>query len=721
MQTGETTGGVILRDMLATAWLSMATGLLAGCLLVGVVLLLVPAAQAMPIEPGVRIPPMKVDEVKRGSLLLKLANGGSSVGAPLLKTGVEMNISGLSARVKVSQRFVNPGEHWAEGIYIFPLPENAAVDRMRLRIGDRLIEGEIRERERAEQIYRQAQQEGKKASLLSQGRPNIFTTAVANIAPGEEVRVEIEYQQELVYDQGRFSIRFPLVVAPRYIPGAPVGSEEIGSFQGSGWAANSVSVPDASQITPPVVAVEEGPVNPVSIQVRLDAGLPLARIESRYHPVESTVDTAGVHHVRLQGGHVPADRDFELVWVPESGAAPHAALFTEHWQGEEYALLMVMPPPVSPAQGASVPREVIFVIDTSGSMHGESIQQARKALVLALGRLGPDDCFNIIQFNHQTRALFRGAVQADPQAVAQAIRYVEALEADGGTEMLPALQRALRADGESGLLRQVVFLTDGSVGNEEELFSVIQRRLGGSRLFTVGIGSAPNSFFMTRAAEFGRGTFTYIGKVSEVQERMEGLFAKLASPVLTDIAIDLPEDAGVEVWPQRIPDLYRGEPVVVALRSPGPLVEVVISGETAGRPWRQRVKISGGSTESGLHLLWARRKIADLMNQRSRGRPEEEVRTEVVDLALHHRLVSRYTSLVAVEKRVTRPAGEDLQTRPLPVNLPHGWSADKVFGQLPRTASPAPLNLLIGLCFLLLAAVSLWIARRGGAIGRIKA
>jgi Ca-activated chloride channel family protein len=624
----------------------------------------------------------------------------------MLKTDVKMDVSGMLARVSVHQRFKNIGKDWAEGIYVFPLPEDAAVDRMRLRIGERIIQGEIKEKAEARRTYEKAKREGKKASLLRQERPNIFTTAVANIGPDEEVVVEIEYQQNLRYDQGQFKIRFPLVVGPRYIPGNPVMQDEVKGFQATGWANDTDQVPDASKITPPVLDLSHGKINLVSIKINLNAGFPLSQLNSSYHKIDQTKDKQGVHHVNLSDGNVPADRDFELTWQPVSGHIPQAAMFKQGWSGEDYALIMVMPPAKSAS--ARIPREVVFVIDTSGSMHGHSIDQAREALQLALKRLQPEDRFNVIQFNSDTHALFGNAVPATTDNINHALNYVGGLHADGGTEMLSALRMALRDKAPEGMLRQVIFLTDGSVGNEEKLFRTIQQKLGSSRLFTVGIGSAPNSFFMTRAAQFGRGTFTYIGEIGEVKQKMATLFSKLESPVLRDVKVNLKDGDKVEIWPKRIPDLYLGEPLLLALRMEQPLSELELSGMLGSQNWSRKIGLKGGANSSGVHLLWARRKIADLMDQKARGRDEGEIRKAVLDVALNHKLVSKYTSLVAVDKTPIRPVSQALHKKQIPTNLPHGWKARKVFGSMPQSATPAPLNLLLGLLGVLFGGLLRW-------------
>ncbi len=344
-------------------------------------------------------------------------------------------------------------------------------------------------------------------------------------------------------------------------------------------------------------------------------------------------------------------------------------------------------------------REVILVVDVSGSMEGDSIVQARAALQLAISRLSEKDSFNIIRFNHEASALFGAPVPADVTHRNRALNWVQGLRADGGTEMIRAMQLALDGQVHPGRLRQVVFLTDGDVGNEAALFTVIQNKLGDSRLFTVGIGSAPNSYFMTRAAEYGRGGFTYIGNVDEVRERMQALFLKLESPVLTGITLDWGQQH-IEQWPAIVPDLYVGEPIMVSVRSEQPLKGVNVSGKADDEIWQQQLKLTSNEDRPGVHVLWARRYIHQLMGQMMAG-DGDRVRKAIEQVALTHHLVSRYTSLVAVDKTPVRPVDATLDRQDVPVELPRGWVADAVFGRLPQTATPAGLYLLLGLAGLL--------------------
>ena len=444
------------------------------------------------------------DDAPRGGLLLRSAPDAPPVPAPLLATDVRISVSGIVARATVRQRFHNPTAVWQEGVYVFPLPENAAVDHLEMRTGERVIEGVIRERAAARAEYEQAKAEGRKASLIEEQRPNVFTTRVAHLGPGEDIDITLEYQQTLRFDAGTFRLRFPMVVAPRYIPGSVVAA----ATAGTGWAEATDEVPDAAEITPPVVPPAMGRINPVTLAVDLNPGFALARLESPTHAITVGETADGRHRVELASAVVAASRDFELAWTPDVGSAPGAALFTEVRDGGVYALLMVNPPQAESGTPRA-PREVVFVIDTSGSMEGTSIVQAREALQLALERLQPGDRFDVIEFNSSARALFGSPLPAEPATVARARAFVAGLKARGGTEMRAALELALKPGRSPGFVRQVVFLTDGAVGNESALFTLIRDRLGDRRLFTVGIGSAPNSHFMTKAAQFGRGSFTY--------------------------------------------------------------------------------------------------------------------------------------------------------------------------------------------------------------------
>ena len=678
-----------LREFVRLAAEATAVGIFASLALLVAALFIATAEAATPDAPST------------GTLLLRA--GDSSIPAPLVATDVRISVSGIVARTHVSQRFMNPGDDWREGVYVFPLPESSAVDHLQVRIGERRIAGQIRARAQARNAYEQAKQEGRKAALVEQERANLFTTSVAPIGPSEEIVVEIEYQQTLRYDSGLFSIRFPMAITPRYIAGSP-GEQAPG---GTGTAQDTDAVPDASRITPPVLHPDHGKVLPVTLRVDLDAGFALTSVRSRYHDVKIREGVDGRYALELDGV-VPADRDFELEWQPDVGRGPGAAVFTEARDGKTYALLMMLPDTGDVVQ-KRLRREVTYVIDTSGSMAGTSIVQAKAALLYALDRLAPGERFNIIEFNSRSRPLFDVPMPVDPATLGRARSFVTGLRADGGTEMRQALALALAPPRTEGFVRQVVFLTDGAVGNESELFSLIRERLDDRRLFTVGIGSAPNSHFMTKAAQFGRGTFTYIGDAREVQERMAALFRKLESPVLTDVAIDWP--AGTDAWPKVIPDLYAGEPIVITAALGGVDRDVSLRARHGDKPWHATLPLAGNGTASGVGALWARAKIEALADAQIAGANADDVRAEIVRVALAHHLVSKHTSLVAVDVTPTTPAGVAAVKTAIPGNLPTGQEFEAIFRGLPQTATSASRDLLFAIVALLAALAVLGVTR----------
>ncbi len=658
-------------------------------------------------------------DARTGTLLFRTGEGAFAP-APKVETEVTIHVTGIVARTRVAQTFHNPGGDPVEGLYVFPLPENAAVDRLRLRIGERVIEGQVREKEEARRAYVQAKSEGRKAALVEQQRPNLFTNAVANIGPGEYVRVLIEYQQTLSLVGDEYRLRFPLAVTPRYhpagntIPDDPKTAEPIAALL-QGTAAGELLADPV--LHPHYVPAGPGGPNPVAIAVVIDFPTPLARVTSSYHEALVEKDSATRTVLYLQKEQEEADRDFELVWSPLAGASPQAAVFTESRGGTDYSLLMVMPPQPTAAEKAAqapIPRETVFVIDTSGSMQGTSIQQAKQALATGLSTLTPRDRFNVVEFNSSTRPMWPAALPATVENVRHAQAWVAKLRADGGTEMAGALAFALDGRDTPGYLRQVIFMTDGAVGNEDQLFRLIAQRLGATRLFTVGIGSAPNSHFMTKAAQFGRGTFTYIGDLREVQEKMAGLFARIESPVLKDVEIRWPDGTPVETFPPRVPDLYLGEPIVIAAAHASARGTIVVSGLRGNQPWSVALTPSPSPEPTGVGALWARAKIASLLDELRLGADESAIRPAVVKVALEHHLVSRYTSLVAVDVTHTVPAGPS-RTALVKASAPHGMVA----GQLPQTDTESTLQILLGLLALAAAGMVALVGRfipAGGAV-----
>jgi len=648
--------------------------------------------------------PVRLDQVGTAEMLVKTARPGLYLPVPAVKTAISLQVRGIVARGTVHQTFENTSNHCIEAIYAFPLPENAAVDTLTMIVGNHTIEGVVKERAEAQKTYEQAKVEGKQASLLEQQRPNLFTVSISALPSGETAEIEIGYEQVLTYDSGTFSLRFPLAVGPRYQP-----SPGVTATSTSGATAAQPATFDPATLPPMDHQRTRADRNPVTIEVDLDAGIALQRIESPSHAIDTVMLSATHHRVTLHEARVASDRDFQLDWSPRLGAEPKAAVFSETVGGKRYLLSILFPPNLAAQPAAVIPRETVFIIDTSGSMGGPSIEQARQALLMAIDRLRPSDSFNIIEFNSTASRLFPRSRHADRDAVAEAREWVKKLQSTGGTEMMPALALALEnANAQTGLLRQVVFMTDGQVSNEQQLFDYLRTNLGNSRLFTVGIGAAPNSYFMRHAARFGRGTFTYIGNLSEVQQKMQTLFAKLESPTLSNVQVTV-AGSGAESYPQRTPDLYAGEPVVVLTRADA-ATSVALRGDAGRERWNAQVDASPGadSKQAGIAKLWARQKIEALSDSLGAGATAEQVRSGTLAVALEHHLVSDTTSLVAVD---TTPAGTQSRSctpELVPLNLPAGWGGEDQ-GSLPQGGTSARLLILFGLLLLASAVV----VRRG--------
>lgn len=617
---------------------------------------------------------------RSAALWLQSGAHGDRQPAMLLETDVDIEVSGMLAYTLVSQRFVNTTEDWVEGQYLFPLPDDSAVESLRIQIADRLIEGDIQERGQARETYRAARAEGRAAGLVEQQRGNVFTTRVANIAPGETVDIQIGFRQSVQFRHGRFSLVFPTTVAPRFahvIEGGPI-------------------------VSSPVQAPSQERANSLSLRVELRPGMELAALESSHHLVET--DFNGDHWlITLADDKGQVGKDFELVWMPDQTRPIHSAVFQQHLGGLDHVLLMMVPP--QDFSSDRTPREQILIIDTSGSMRGDPMEQARRSLVFALERLRPGDRFNVIEFNHQTRALFDQPVAATNANIHRASRFVERLQAGGGTVMGPSLDMAMGYPESAGHIRQILFITDGLIHNEDEVSAQVRREIGNSRLFNVGIGHGVNSQFLTDLSRYGRGTYTRIAELDQITSRMGELIVQLSTPVLHDIELHWPGEA--EVHPGRIPDLYTGEPLMVSARGEHLLGDVLVTGLSDGRPWQQLIPMESFQLAGGVAAHWARDGIRSRLDQRFNGAEPAQVREDVLNLALEYQLLSPFTSLVAVDRTPRRSRQAALQRHDLPTDLSHGREMAGVGGQVMMRAMPATdagseLSLLRGALALLL-------------------
>jgi len=622
-----------------------------------------------------------------GSLLARGADGEPLGLCPLVHTDVKGEISGILSRVTVRQDFLNSFKDPIEAVYTFPLPHNAVVDDMMIHVGSRTIRGVIKRREEARAAYEHARAQGKLAALLDQERPNIFSQQVANILPGQNVEVTISYVETLKYENGGYRFVFPMAVGPRYIPGQPIGKE------GGGWAPDTNRVPDASRITPIVTPKGIRAGHDISIEVSIDSGVPLTNLRSTQHEI---VALQGNNHsalVRLADRAVIPNKDFILSY-DVAGATMQDGLVA-HRLSEDGYFMLILQPPLRVAAEQVVPKELVFVLDSSGSMQGFPIEKAKETMKLALDGLYPHDTFNLITFSGDTRILFPQPVPATPANLAGAQAFLVSTSGSGGTEMMRAVRAALEPSDAQGRVRIVCFMTDGLVGNDMEILSEIQRHPN-ARVFAFGIGSSPNRFLLDRMVEEGRGAAEYVTLVDDAAAATRRFHERIRNPLLTDISLDWSGLPVTETYPRRIPDLFSAEPVVVCGRySYGGSAILRLSGKAGTGDFMRDIRVPLPKQESRhevLAKLWARERIDALMAEDylgiQRGNPRPEVKEAIIDLGLQHRLMTQFTSFVAVEERVVTEGGSAKRIE-VPVEMPEGVSYQGVFG----TPVPFPLGM----------------------------
>jgi Ca-activated chloride channel homolog len=648
-------------------------------------------------------------QVGEGSLLYRSPISGYQ-SVPLLHTDVALDVRGPIASATVTQQYANSSSEPIEAVYIFPLPHDGAVYDMEIKIGNRVIRSVVRERQEAKRIYEAAKSEGKRAGLVEEERPNIFTTSVANIMPGDKIEVRLRYVQTLLWEQGRMRLVFPMVVGPRYIP----GTQAVG-HSGVGWSHDTDAVRDASRITPPVRDPDSRPGHDISVNVDLEPGFQPASIKCISHDVNVQRLPDGREHIELASGSTIPNRDFVLEVRESENAEPRTALFLspDKDSGETQFLVAAFPPPAPPRE--RMPVEMLYMIDVSGSMSGTSIEQARSALLEALDRLRPVDRFGILAFSSGYGEFAAEPLPATAENVAAARRYVQHLDAGGGTEMLPALLHLMRKPKTPGCMRHIILLTDGDLGNEEEIFAALRSDLGDARLYTIAIGSAPNLFLATKMAQFGRGTFTHIADITEIREQMARFFESIENPVLTDIKLSFEGVEVTNVYPERLPDLFSRQPLLIYGRiSRGHIGKVHLKAHAADEPYEATLAFDTSEVRfhPGITTLWARQSVEDFMDhwRHADEKGQAEIRASVIAHAIRYHLVTRFTSLVAVEEVVANPNGRSDKVA-VPTELPEGWQMDKVFGA-PATGNADAFLESLGAVLLVAGIVLLFLTRR---------
>jgi len=611
-----------------------------------------------------------------------IGSGSKPLGScPLKHTDVTVDVSGFIARVTVRQQFQNPFPDKIEAVYVFPLSQDAAVDRMTMKVGDRIIQGEIKERGEARAIYEQAKAAGKVASLLDQERPNIFTQSVANIEPGEQVDISISYSETLDWKDGEYQFDFPMVVGPRYIPGG--GSAPAPMTIGQPTA----EVPDADRITPPVTPEGTRAGHDISITVNLNAGLPLRRIDSKQHAVEVDYPQADKTRavVKLKQQQTIPNKDFVLVYETATDEIQDTLLAHTDQRGKFFTL--VLQPPKRVRSQLIVPKEIVFVVDNSGSMSGFPIETAKQAMRLCIEGLHPNDTLNLITFSGNVSFCFEKPVPNTDESRRKALDFLGVLRGSGGTEMMKAINACLAGQDDPERVRVVCFMTDGYVGNDMAIIDAVKRNAGVARVFSFGIGRSVNRYLLDGMAQAGRGEVHYILDETQATGAAERFYERVRTPVLTDVELDFGGLAVEGLYPAQVPDLFSSTPVVVKGRyKQGGQGTITLRGRTGEGKFERKIDVTLPEEEAKnevLASLWARAKVDDLMQQDlagiQRGQPNAAMKEEILGLGLRYQLLTQFTSFVAVEHlRITE--GNTVRTVPVPVEMPEGVSYEGVFG-----------------------------------------
>jgi Ca-activated chloride channel family protein len=600
-------------------------------------------------------------------------------GCPLEHTDVQATISGFVARVVVTQTFRSTFVDPVEALYTFPLSDHAAVDAMTMRVGERVIEGQIQRRADARRTYEQAKAAGKTASLLDQERPNVFTQRVANLMPGATVEIRIAYVEPLAFEAGTFSLVVPTVVGPRF---SPPGTR------------------DADAVTPPITAQGTRVGHDLSITVDVDAAVPIRDVASPLHAIDVTRPTSERAHVALRDQHEIPNRDFVLRWTVSSDALQSGYLTHRPDAGDGYVSLVLLPPKrVTAAEAA--PKEMVFVIDRSGSQMGAPLDKAKETMRYALDHMNPSDTFQVVDFGSTSNVLFAAPQPASPEMRRRARTYIDALEANGGTMMAEAIERVCAMPADENRLRIVTFMTDGYVGNDLEVLGLVQKLRARSRWFPFGTGNGVNRFLIDGMARLGGGEAEYVLLTSSGDEAGKRFYDRIASPVLTDVQVEWQGLDVVDVLPVAQGDVWAERPLVIhaRYRSAGS-GQIVLTGYQHGKPYRQVLPVTLPEREQSndaIASIWARAKVEALTTQdlgaMQSGTFPKTLEEQIVQVALAHRLLTPFTSFVAVEERVVNEGGTSRTVR-VPVEMPDGVRYEGIFGEqakdLAQAAAGAP-------------------------------
>ncbi|NEQ10484.1 MAG: after-VIT domain-containing protein [Moorea sp. SIO4E2] len=641
---------------------------------------------------------------------------------PLKHTDVYAKITGHLSRVEVTQTFENPFSQPLEAVYIFPLPDEAAVDQMEIKLSDRIIEGNIKKREDAQTIYEQACSQGRSAGLLEQERDNIFTQSLAHIKPGEQIEVTLRYTDQLQFQGGNYEFVFPMVVGPRFIPGTPIDESGDTDF-----------VPDASRITPPLIPPDIRSGHDIGVTVEIDAGVAITEIYSTSHQInieQLNIEQQGaILRVKLSQEDTIPNKDLILRYGIAKEQTQTTLLTHSDQRGNHFAVYLI--PALDYSTDEIVPKDVVFVIDTSGSQMGDPLLKSQELMRRFINGLNPKDTFTIIDVSDRATQLSTKPLSNSPQNCRKAINYINQLKANGGTYLLKGIRHLLNLPAApEGRLRSIVLLSDGYISNENQVLAEVQQQLKpGNRIYSFGVGSSPNRFLLNRLAEIGRGIARIVRQDEPTEAVAEQFFRQINNPVLTNIHVTWEGLGEAIIYPNPTPDLFTQQPLVICGRiSPiqefqaeqlqvsklkvksleNNLPDSKVTAEelstkqhstlTPNQPWPKghatrttptgTLRITGTRGDGSYYQkrfnlnfdqannpaiaqLWGRARIKHLMQQMLSCETKAGVEA-VTETALSYQLLCQYTAFVAVSDQVPVAGESHLISMQVPVTIPEG-------------------------------------------------
>ncbi len=645
---------------------------------------------------------------------------------PLKSTRVDATVTGVIADVTVRQLYKNEGTTPIEARYVFPASTRAAVSGLRLRVGTRVVDAEIREKQKARAEFAQAKREGKSAALLEQHRTNVFQMAIANVMPGDEIAVELRYSELIVPTDGVYRFVYPTVVGPRYVSAETpspavrerdgVGDNENGDRPNS---APSLTLPrsagEGTKIAHPILRKGVPASHTFAMNLRLAAPVPIQSIASPSHTF--AVDGVGSDQASatLAADAAHADRDV-VVEYKLAGTYIDAGVLVQPGRDENFFLALVEPP-ARVASADIVARDYVFIVDVSGSMHGFPLATAKKLLRNLIGGLRPTDTFNVVPFSGGLSQLASQSIPANGENIARALRFIDGQTGGGGTELLPALRYSLAMPAEETRARTFVIVTDGYVTVEKEAFELVRANLGRANLFAFGIGSSVNRMLIEGLARAGKGEPFFVLGPDQADAEAARLRSMIEAPVLTHVKVSFPGFEAYDMDPPAVPDLFAQRPLVVLGKYRGaPAGSIVINGNAAGGTWTRTIDLSSARmlpphAGTPLRTLWARSRVATLADDQ-RLRSDDATRNQILQLGLTYSLLTDYTSFIAVDKVVRNPGGQGVDVdhpQPLPAGV-----EETALAAVPSTPEPGFYALAT------LAGLTAWWARRRRRLAEVR-